>query len=77
MIYDEGKRMTFGDYVDKTFAAILISICAYVATQITAVQKDLKELNKNLAVTINQVSNQKESINELKIRVLRLERGKQ
>lgn len=76
MIYDDKKRMTFGDYVDKTFAAILIFICGYVATQITAVQKDLKELNKNLAVTINQVSNQKETINKLESRVLRLERGK-
>jgi large-conductance mechanosensitive channel len=83
MIYDNEKRMTFGDYIDKTFAVILIALVGFGVKSIGQMQDDLSKLSQSVAVIMSQQSNQKETLLEIKKeikenrdRIIDLEKGK-
>lgn len=69
MEYNESKRMAFGDFVDKIFAVVLIALVGFGVKSIGEMQKDLSSLSTSVAVIMSNQTNQKESINELKISV--------
>lgn len=66
MIYDNDKRMTFGDYVDKTFAVVLIALIGYGVNSIGQMRVDLSSLSQSVAVIMSNQSNQNEDIKENK-----------
>ena len=72
MIYDDKKRMTFGDYVDKTFALILIALVGYGVKSIGQMQNDLSTLSQSVAVIMSNQANQKEDIQENKTEIRKL-----
>ncbi len=73
MIYDQEKRLTFGDYVDKVFAVALIAIIAYGVSKMDAMTNEMSKINSKMATVLERTSNQKGDIEDLKDRVLNLE----
>lgn len=65
--------MTFEKFVDKIFLVAIIGIAGYGAAQVQAATASINELNLKMAVVIETVANQKQSVVDHEVRLRRLE----
>ena len=45
-----GRRLIFGDYVDRIFWGLLIAVCIYASNQIRDLNRSVEKLNVSIAV---------------------------
>lgn len=73
MIYDDQKRLTFGDWVDKFFAVALIAVISFGVSKIDQISEEISAINIKMATVIERTSNQKDKIDDLELRILNIE----
>ena len=70
--------MELGKYFDRMIIVSLLGVFGFSGSDINQtveqISNDMREMNKNVAIILNESSNQKETIKELKERIYILER---
>lgn len=66
-------KLTFNQYVDKAFWALMIAVAGYASVQLKNTSDSIAKLNEKMAVVIVQLSIQTEVAKDHETRIRRLE----
>lgn len=72
----KGRRIVFGDFVDRIFWALLVGVAGFGVRQMQSLSHSVAELNVNVAVIMSQIPIQKERIDRIENKIERLEERK-
>ena len=64
----EGRRIVFGDFVDRLFWLLLIGVSGYGVRQIQNLNNSVAMLNQNMAIVMYQIPDQSKRIERIENR---------